>query len=489
MSFSPGKTSRQVLQEIAFHVMVARGLQPEFSAAAMDQLNAIRSAPGVEGLKDLRALPWCSIDNDDSRDLDQLSVAIPGEAGVTRILVAIADVATLVPPRTPLDQHAEQNTTSVYTAAQIFPMLPERLSTDLTSLNLNVDRRAIVVDMAVTADGNVARSAVYEAGVRNQAKLAYGAVAAWLEGAAPLLPEIAQVAGLPENLQLQDAFAQKLRARRHERGALALETIQARPVFDGAFLRELVPEKPNRAKAMIEDFMIAANGVTAEFLTSRGLPSIRRLVRTPRNWDRIVALAAEHGGTLPAAPDGRALSAFLASARAADPLHFADLSLSIVKLIGAGEYVVELPGSPPSGHFGLAAKDYTHSTAPNRRFPDLITQRLIKAALAEVASPYSVEELQALALRCTAQEDVAKKVERQVSKSAAAMLLSLHVGELFDGLVTGASTKGTWVRLLKQPVEGKVVSGNAGLQVGEKIRVRLLHVDVDHGYLDFARTP
>ena len=466
--------------------MLARGLAPDFSPRARAELDAIAGPANGRGARDLRGLLWCSIDNDDSRDLDQLSVAEALPDGATRILVAIADVASLVARGSGIDEHARQNTTSVYTAAAIFPMLPERLSTDLTSLNPAVDRCAIVVEMVFDAGGALQRSDVYEALVHNRAKLAYNSVAAWLDGTGPTPAAIEAVPGLAENIRLQDRVAQRLRGLRYERGALALETVQARPVFDGSTLKDLTAEQSNRAKHLIEDFMIAANGVTAEFLAAKRFPSVRRVVRTPKNWDRIVTLAAEHGAKLPIAPDAKALSDFLERARAADPLRFPDLSLSVVKLLGAGEYVMEEPQTKAPGHFGLAVRDYAHSTAPNRRYPDLITQRLVKAALHGGKPPYGAEELAALARHCTEQEDAAKKVERQVSKSAAAMLLSTRVGEKFDGLVTGAAEKGTWVRLFHPPVEGKVVSGIDGWQVGRRVRVQLVHVDIERGFIDFV---
>jgi VacB/RNase II family 3'-5' exoribonuclease len=482
-----GRQARSLLHGIARRVMLARGLSPDFSPAALAELNALRGpATGDKTVRDLRALLWCSIDNDESRDLDQLSVGEALPDGAARILVAIADVAGLVRTRSALDDHARQNTTSVYTAAEIFPMLPEKLSTDLTSLNLESDRCAIVIEMVFSSEGILTSSAIYEALVRSRAKLAYNSVAAWLEETGPIPPAIESVAGLAENLKLQDRVAQRLRLLRHERGALTLETIQARPVFDGDALRDFEAEKSNRAKKLIEDLMIAANGVTAQFLAARKFPSLRRVIRTPKRWDRIVALAAEHGGSLPPQPDPRALQRFLVAAKAADRARFPDLSLSVIKLMGAGEYVLERPGGSAAGHFGLAVKDYTHSTAPNRRFPDLITQRLLKAALASRPPPYGLDELDALAKHCTEQEDAAKKVERQVAKSAAAMLLSSRVGQSFDAIVTGASDKGTWVRISHPPIEGKLIAGFAGREVGQFLRVRLVSTDVERGLIDFS---
>ena len=469
--------------------MLERGLLPEFSPEARAQLGGIRgpATRAQESTRDLRHLIWCSIDNDDSRDLDQLTVAEAMPGGAVKILVAIADVDAVVKKQSALDDHARQNTTSVYTAAEIFPMLPEKLSTDLTSLNYESDRLAMVIEMVIASDGSLQGSDIYSAMVRNCAKLAYNSVADWLEGPGPMPQAIGKVDGLDENLRLQDRVAQKLKALRHLQGALDLATIEARAVFDGDQIKDLEAERKNRAKEIVEDFMIAANGVTARYLASKMYPSLRRVVRTPQRWDRIIALASDHGFTLPEKPDSKALEQFLIAAKAADLLRFPDLSLSVIKLLGAGEYVVELPGGSPAGHFGLAVRDYTHSTAPNRRYPDLITQRLLKAAIAGSSLPYENDELQALAKHCTEQEDGAKKVERQVGKSAAAMLLESRIGERFDGIVTGASDKGTWVRLLHPPIEGKLVSGFAGMDVGDRVSVQLLRTDVERGYIDFKR--
>lgn len=469
--------------------MRERGLLPEFSPAVdaeVTRLEANRPVPHTtDGVRDLRALPWSSIDNDSSRDLDQLTVADEGPGRVVTVRVAVADVDALVPKGCATDAHARQNTTSVYTAARIFPMLPEALSTDLTSLNPDVDRFAVVVEMDVDGAGLVQRAEIYRAAVRNHAKLAYNGVAAWLDGRGALPEPIAGVLGLAENLRLQDDAASRLRGLRRAHGALSFDTVRAQPVFEGDQLRTLDVEHKNRATSLIEDFMIAANGETARFLASRHLPMIRRVVRVPKRWDRIVVLAAEHGATLPEAPDSSALEAFLTKARHDDPVRFPDLSLSIIKLLGAGEYVAERPDAPAPGHFGLAVKDYAHSTAPNRRYPDLITQRLLKAAIAGQPAPYAFDELDALAQHVTQQEDAANKVERQVGKSAAALLLTSRLGERFDGIVTGASPKGTWVRLLALPAEGRVVRGYDGMDVGEQVRVALLSVDVQRGFIDF----
>jgi len=477
------------LKSIACRVMTERGLLPEFSAKVVAEVGAMREAP-VNGaaIRDLRDLLWASIDNDTSRDLDQLSVAQQMGDETVKVLVAIADVDALVKRHSAVDDHAQTNTTSVYTAAAIFPMLPERLSTDLTSLGEGQERLAIVVEMVVASDGTLKSSEVYRAAVRNHAKLAYNALAAWLDGAAPAPPKVAAMPGLAEQMRCQDQVAQAMRKRRHQGGALSLQTPEAAAVFEGNELTDLIPDEANRAKELIEDLMVAANGVAARYLAQKGFPSLRRVLRSPERWDRIVALAQTFGEQLPPEADGTALARFLAQRRVAAPAQFADLSLSVVKLLGRGEYVLDMPGQTPEGHFGLAVSDYTHSTAPNRRFPDLVTQRLIKAALAGEPVPYSNSELSALARHCTEQEDNAAKVERQVDKSAAALLLASRVGERFDGLVTGASPKGTWVRILHPATEGRVVRGFQGLDVGDRVRVELVHTDVERGFIDFART-
>jgi len=401
--------------------------------------------------------------------------------------VAIADVDELVRPGGAVDAHARQNTTSVYTPAAIFPMLPERFSTDLTSLGFGEERHALVADLVVDAAGGVAESTVYRALVLNRAKLAYNAVAAWLEGEAPMPETLAAVPGLADDLRRQDEAAGRLRQSRLERGALDFQTIEARPIFDGNAVTALSEERDNRARNLIEDFMIAANSATARFLDAKGFPSIRRVVRSPERWDRLEALAAGYAMALPPEPDSRALADFLAARRAADPLRFPDLSLAVIKLLGAGEYVVDRPHQDGEGHFGLAVKDYTHSTAPNRRFPDLVTQRLIKAALAGAPVPYSGDELDRIATHCTDMEDEAHKVERLARKAAAALLLESQIGHAFDAIVTGASKKGTWVRLFKPPVEGRLERGFEGLDVGDRVRVRLVYTDARRGFIDFAK--
>ena len=485
----PPISGRSELRAIARRAMVQRGLLPEFSPAVLTETDAIAKAATETdpSIRDLRSLLWCSIDNDDSRDLDQLSVAEPMPGGTVKIRVAVADVDAVVKIGCAIDGHARTNTTSVYTAAQVFPMLPEKLSTDLTSLGEGQARLAIVIEMEVAADGTVIGSDVYRAVVLNRAKLAYNSVAAWLDGTTPAPPRLAAVPGLDQQLRTQDRVAQAMKDLRHQRGALSLDTLEARVVFDGEALADLRPDEKNRAKELIEDFMIASNEVTAKYLEGKRCPSLRRVLREPERWERIVELAGALGGHLPPQPSARALEDFLGERRQADPLGFPDLSLSLVKLLGSGEYVVDLPGQAVDGHFGLAVRNYTHSTAPNRRFPDLVTQRLLKAAMAGRPAPYAIDELEGLARHCTEQEDNAAKVERQVRKSAAALLLAPRIGQRFDAIVTGASGKGTWVRIFGPAAEGKVVRGFQGLDVGDRVRVELVHTDVERGFVDFSR--
>ncbi|MBP6298274.1 MAG: RNB domain-containing ribonuclease [Anaerolineae bacterium] len=484
-----GATHREILVHLSDIALRERRLLPDFPPKTLAEAHQIESERPVAGkdLRDMHGLLWASIDNDDSRDLDQLTVAEPLPDGKTKVLVAIADVDSLVPLASRLDKHAGHNTTSIYTAAKIYPMLPERLSTDLTSLNFNQARLAVVIEMVVDAVGIVTDAHIYRAVVHNHAKLAYNSVAAWLDGDSEPPVAIQRVPGLEDNLRLQNSVAQRLRALRHLHGALNLETIQSKPVFDGDRVIGLEKDRKNCATEIIEDFMIAANGVTARYLEAHGFPSIRRIVRVPDRWDRLVGIAAQMGAELPDAPDSKALAQFLIAQKRADPLRFPDLSLTVIKLLGSGEYVAELPGEEGQGHFGLAVKDYTHSTAPNRRYVDLITQRLLKAALVGSPSPYSIGELEKLAAHCTTAEDEVNKAERQVGKSAAALLLEHRIGEHFEGIVTGAAQKGTWVRLLELPIEGKLVEGYRGVDVGDKIQVVLIATDVFRGHIDLRR--
>jgi exoribonuclease-2 len=486
----PPDQPSDLLRSVAHQAMLEHGLQPDFPAEVAAELNRLPGAPGTTGesLRDLRELPWCSIDNDDSRDLDQLSVAQPAPGGAVRILIAIADVTETVAAGSAIDEHARANTTSVYTAAQIFPMLPLRLSTDLTSLAQDATRASLIIDMTIDAAGSLSGAELYRARVINHAKLAYNSVAAWLDGRASAPAPLGAVAGLEAQLRQQDAVAQRLKAVRCRQGALGLVTLEAQAIYHGGTLADLRPDEDNRAKELIEYFMIAANTAVARFLEARGYPSLRRVLRQPERWPRIVELARGLGTSLPPQPDAKALSEFLSLRQSADAASFPDLSLSVVKLLGAGEYVLKLPGQPVAGHFGLAVADYTHATAPNRRYPDLLTQRLLKAALNGAPVPYDSEALRVLATHCTLQEGNAAKVERQVRKSAAAMLLQPRLGQQFDAIVTGASASGTWVRINAPLAEGRLVQGFQGLDVGDRVRVQLKHTDVPRGFIDFARS-
>ncbi|MFN2443058.1 MAG: RNB domain-containing ribonuclease [Thermoanaerobaculia bacterium] len=476
------------LKEIARNAMSEQGLTAQLPRAAQAELERIHApaAPEDGTIRDLRDLPWISIDNDDSRDLDQLGVAEDLGGGRIRVLIAIADVDALVPKGSELDKHAGVNTTSVYTPGHIFPMLPEKLSTDFTSLNPGEDRLAMVVEMIVD-DGRLEGETVLRGHVRNRAQLAYESVAEWLEGTAEMPEAMAAFPPAAEQARLQDAAAAKLRSRRQEEGALDFETIEAKAKVSDGEVVSIERRQQTRAHQIIEDFMIAANGISARFLQRRKLPTIRRVVRSPERWGRIVALAEEYRHKLPQDPDPVALEEFLLIQKKKDPVTFPDLSLSIIKLMGRGEYVAQKAGSEPPGHFGLAVRDYTHSTAPNRRYPDLVTQRLLKAAIAGEKSPYNFDELVAIADHCTKQENAADKVERLATKAAAAIHLQNRIGEEFQGVITGASAKGVWVRTFDPPVEGKVVSGDRGLDVGDRVRVKLVGANPERGWIDFAR--
>lgn len=476
------------LARIAAEEMRNRGLVPEFSPQALQEAEAPPAADAGGGVRDLRERLWFSVDNDDTRDLDQLSWAEALPDGAVTVAVAVADVDVLVRPGGAVDDHAATNTTSVYTAAGVFPMLPTRLSNDRSSLHEGEERYAVVVEMRVEADGTVGSARLFRAAVRNQAKLAYDSVSRWFDDPAAAPPAVAASPALQAQLRLHDQVAQSLRQWRHRRGALNVVTAQARPVFNAeGELVDLRADHKNRAKDMIADLMIATNGATARYLAAQGQPSLRRVLQEPRRWDRIVLLAAEHGVTLPAAPDPQALDRFLAERRRADPAGFEDLSLSVVKMLGSGAYAAVAAGAPPPGHFGLAVNDYAHSTAPNRRFVDLVTQRLLKASFAGRPSPYTLEQLQAIAEHCTLQEDNASTVERRVLKAAAAYLLHSRIGETFEAIVTGAANKGTFVRILSPLVEGRVVRGFEGLDVGDRVTVRLESVDVGQRFIDFSR--
>ena len=477
------------LQATAKQIMVENGFEPDFPAGVPQQLAEIRTHPPSTApagdVRDLRGLLWSSIDNDTSKDLDQIEVAERLPDGSVKVMVGIADVDAFVARGTPIDQHAARETTTVYTGICNFPMLPEELSTGASSLLEKVDRPSIVIEFVVDASGGIKSSDVYRAIVNNKAQLTYNAVGGWLEatGAAP--PKVAASADLQAQLRLQDQAAQALKNLRYEHGALNIDTAEVMPVVLESGTIEVVKQQRNRATMLIEDFMIAANGVVARLLEK--VSSIRRIVKNPEKWDGIVRLAAAVGETLPAQPDSKALNDFLQKRKAADPDHFADLSLAVIKLMGPGQYVLERPGDPEQGHFGLAVQDYTHSTAPNRRFADVVTQRLIKALLDGKAGPYSDDELTAIATNCTQKEDAARKVEREMTKRLSAVAMSHRVGEMFDAMVTGVTPKGTFVRVLQPHVEGLLAQGAQGLHVGDKVRVKLTRTDVQRGYIDFVK--
>ena len=477
------------LQATAKEVMMQHGFAPDFAPEVSAQLADLKQHPPqvavADGIRDLRNLLWSSIDNDTSRDLDQIEVADGVSNGDVKILIGIADVDVFVPKLTPIDQHAARETTTVYTGIRNFPMLPEELSTGVTSLLENVDRLSVVTEFVVGPDGNLKSSDVYRAVVRNKAQLQYNSTGAWLEGKSPAPPKVAASSELQAQLKLQDEVAQRLKKQRVENGALNLQTDEVLPLVLNDKVVDVVKQQKNHATDLIEDFMIASNGVVARMLEK--VSSLRRIVRTPERWDRIVQLAASKGEKLPAQPDSKALNDLLLRRKAADPDHFADLSLAVIKLIGPGEYVLERPGETAAGHFGLAVQDYTHSTAPNRRFADVVTQRLIKAVLAGKANPYSDDELTAVAANCTQKGDAARKVEREMSKRLAAVAMQNRIGQVFDAIVTGVTDHATFVRVLQPHIDGMLAQGQQGLDVGDKLRAKLIRTDVQKGYIDFAR--
>ena len=476
------------LQATAKQIMQEHGFEPDFPPEVSAQLGSLRTQPAVpqsRDMRDMRGLLWSSIDNDTSRDLDQIEVAERGSNGDVRIMVGIADVDAFVPKQTPIDQHAGRETTTVYTGIRNFPMIPEELSTGVTSLLENQDRLGIVIDFTVDAQGNIKSSDVYRALVRNKAQLQYNSIGAWLEGNSTAPPKVAASSDLQDQLRLQNDVAQRLKTQRFQHGALNLQTDEVHPLVLNDKVVDVVKQQKNHATELIEDFMVAANGVVARLLEN--VSSLRRIVRTPKRWDRIVQLAASKGEKLPAQPDSKALNDLLLRRKAADPDHFADLSLSVIKLIGPGEYVLERAGEPAPGHFGLAVQDYTHSTAPNRRFADVVTQRLIKALLAGNPNPYSDDELTSIAANCTEKEDAARKVEREMSKRLAAVAMQNRIGDVFDAIVTGVTDHGTFVRVLQPHIEGLLAEGAHGLDVGDKLKARLMRTDVRRGYIDFAR--
>lgn len=487
-----GHSNRVDLAAAARQEMLEHGFHPDFTAPIIAQVAEVKShgnplhLPLTAGVRDLRELPWSSIDNDTSRDLDQIEYAERLPNGGARILIGIADVDSLVEKGTPVDLHAESEATSVYTGIETFPMLPEDLSTDLTSLLENADRLSLVTEVVIGQEGTVQSGNSYPALVRNQAQLTYSKVGTWLEGTCEPPAKVARSKVLQEQLRLQDEIARELRSTRYRMGALNIDTIETSPVLTDGQVTGITVAHRNRATGLIEDFMIAANEVVARTFLNKGVTSIRRVVKTPKRWDRIVEVAAELGDKLPSEPDSKALNDFLIKRRAVDPVHSVDLSTAIVKLLGPGEYVVQRPDETEQGHFGLAVRDYSHSTAPNRRYADLVTQRLMKAMLAGHPSPYDSSDLEAIARNCTLKEDAARKVERKMRKRIAAVALSSRIGDTFRAVVTGVTPDGTFARIMVPPADGRIVRGEKGLDVGQQIQVKLLATDPGLGYIDFG---
>ncbi|MBF0619275.1 MAG: RNB domain-containing ribonuclease [Candidatus Omnitrophica bacterium] len=476
------------LHHIAREAMLRYGFEPTFPFQLLREVKALKEVTTFgKDLRDLRSLLWSSIDNADSLDLDQIEYCAKGPAGEIDVKVAIADVDLFVPKDSRADEHAAGNGNSVYTGIETFPMLPQHLSEDLSSLKAGVLRVAVVVEFAVMKDGSIRQGDIYRAIVENKAKLVYEEVGAWLEdkGPAPVIFE--QIPGLSEQIRLQDEAAVRLKAFRLEQGALELESLETKAIKENDAVVALVLPQENKAQYLIENFMIAANRTVMDFLFKAGVPVIQRIVRVPKNWKGMVELAATFHESLPPEPDARSLAKFLIKRKLADAVRFPDLSLAVVKLMGPGEYEMLEPGKPPVGHFGLAISDYTHATAPNRRYVDVIIQRLLKAALAGSQCPYSVQELTQHAQWCSDRDKASKKVERFMRKVEAAVLMTGRIGEIFDGIVTGASDKGTYVRLMDPPVEGKVVRGAERMYVGEKVRVQLRDLDPREGHIDLAR--
>ena len=479
------------LDALARQVLIDNNFAPDFPSQVIDAAESLDkqqiTSSADSSVKDLRSLLWSSIDDAASLDLDQVEFAEKLPNGDIRLLVGIADVDEFVPKDSVIDRFAARNTVSIYAASRVFPMLPKQLSTDLTSLRESVERLAVVIEMIVGANGDVQTGDVFRAVLRNRAKLSYEEIGAWLDDSSKIPASVSQTSGMEAQIRLQYETALRLQNFRKQKGALEFETIEAKPVIADGEVTDINAERRNAARDIIENFMIAANVQTAEFLENRNVPSLRRVVKTPARWNRIVAIARTFGEILPENPDSLALAEFLARRKAADPTHYPDVSLSIIKLLGAGEYVVQEAGADAGGHFGLAVPDYTHSTAPNRRYTDLIVQRLVKATLEEKPAPYNFEELTQITARCNERESAARRVERQIRKTVAASVMASRVGEVFDAIVTGINENGTFARVLRPPVDGRIVENEANLQIGEKIRVRLISTNVQRGFIDFAR--
>ena len=479
------------LRVLAEQIVRARGFDPQFPPAVQQQIAQIEAHPPAVTAngkaRDLRSLLWSSIDNDDSRDLDQIEYAEDLGNGRTRLSVGIADVDIFAARNSSIDAHAARETTTVYTGVRVFPMLPEQLSTGLSSLLEGADKLAVVTEFFVNTEGNIESYDIYRAVVRNKAQLTYSAVGKWLEGTGNGGSKVTSSSELQGQIRLQSEAAEKLKQQRHLRGALNIETIELQPIMSGDQIMSVADREKNRASELIEELMIAANESVARMFEAKKISSIRRIVKTPERWERIVELAAQHGGHLPAQPDAKALNDFLMKRKAEDPDRFADVSLAVVKLMGPGKYVLERPGEVGQGHFGLAVQDYTHSTAPNRRFADVVTQRIIKSILSGTPSPYSDDQLTSTAANCTERQDAARKAQRDMQKRIAAVALKHSIGQTFDAIVTGANEHGTFVRIMKPHVEGMLVAGHEGADVGDKFRVKLVNTDVRRGYIDFVR--
>ena len=478
------------LRAIADRAMEKYGFNPSFPKKVLREVrDLLEWSPNGEktDVVDLRNILWVSIDNHDTMDIDQIQFCKEEADNEIHVKVAIADVDLLVKKGSPIDRHAVKHGTSIYTGVVTYPMLPVRLSEDITSLHPNHVRMAVVIEYTVLQDGSTRPGNIYPAIVQNQAKLVYEVVGEWLEERNAFPYDSLKIPELADQLLLQHEAAERMKEQRAKQGFLDLLTIEASPVMDGGNVTGLVVQKESPAHSLIEEFMIAANRTLVNHLKDASYPMVQRIVRTPRNWDGIIEEAASRHMKLPKDPDAQALAGFLLSQKKADPESFPDLSLTIVKLMGPGEYVGIAPGEDSVGHFALAVTDYTHGTAPNRRYVDIIIQRLIKAVVATQPSPYGIDELVMLADHLSATEKAAKKVERFMIKAAAAVLLRDRIGEEFRAIVTGAADKGTYARIIDPPVEGRIVRNEKGLKVGNKILVRLLNTDPEQGFIDLER--
>jgi exoribonuclease R len=492
------------------------GFKPEFGRDVQEQVSEIERDIAhwgdAKSAADLRGLGWSSIDNDTSKDLDQIEVAERVPTGI-RLHIAIGDVAAAVEKGSPIDEHAQNQTQTIYTAVKNFPMLPLELSAGLTSLNENEDRLAILMSFTVASNGELLDETVSRSWVRNRAQLAYSRVGPWLDAGGNDPKNVVNLRSdsarehdsdeaastrmdgdrnlradwLAEQLKLQDEATEALHRTRIAAGALDFHKAEAEPVLMDGHIASVHEVTQNRAMHLIEDLMVAANGVMARALRKGGRSGLQRVVKTPERWNRIVALAQRTGRTLPEQPDSVELNKFLQAQRESDPDHYPDLAVAVIKLMGPGEYMLMRADDDPTGHFGLAARDYTHSTAPNRRFPDLVTQRILHAMMDDAPPPYTDGELAAIAQHCNEADKALRKIERRMQKRVAAVAMSGHVGEDFKAVVTGSSDKGVYARVIEPPFEGRVVEGEYGLDVGDVVRVKLIHTDPARAFIDLAR--